>query len=269
MKKILIPTDFSAVAANAMAYAIEIAGVFKSEILLYHVYSFNKANYDIHFTNEEQPFTKELEGLMKKTERSLEATLKEKGLSLRTFVEEDSMFALFDTKVKKRKIDMIVMGSKGASGINKIVFGSTAATALDRASVPVLVVPPEHKFHQIQNIVLAIDQIDIEPEVFSPLQKFASKFGAKITLLNVVVNSEKNTDKLSRVLIDGVETIFRKVPLFNSVNETIEQFILKEDVDILCMIRKKKGIFKNLLQKSSIRTQVFSNRVPLLILPEI
>jgi len=268
MKKILVPTDFSEVAANALDYAIEIATVFQSEILLYHVYSFNKATYDIHFKAEEQPLTKELNQLMNETRRKLEATLKKKGLLLRTFVEEESIFSLLDTKVRERNVDLIVMGSKGASGIKRFVFGSVAATALDTAKAPVLVVPPQYRFKKVQNIVLAIDRNDIAPKTFSPLQKFALKFGAGITLLNVGADSEKNTDKLPRVVIDGVETVFRKVPLFKSVNKTIEQFILKEDVDILCMIRRQKGLFKGLLQKSITKAQVFSNQVPLLVLPQ-
>lgn len=269
MKKILVPTDFSAVAKNAVEYAIEIATVFNSEILLYHVYSFNKATYDIHFKEEEQPFRKEMEQLMQQKEWSLKATVNDKGLSLRTFVEEDNIFSLFDAKVKERNVDMIVMGSKGSSGIKKIVFGSVAATALGMATVPVLVIPPKCKYQGIQNIVLAIDRNDIAPGVFFPLQKLAIKFNAKVTLLNVKTDSKQSADKMLNLIINGVETSYREVPMFKSINETIAQFIRKEDVDLLCLIRREKGIFKTLFQKSVTKTQVFSNQVPLLVLPEV
>jgi len=267
MKKILVPTDFSAVAKNAVEYAIEIATVFNSEILLYHVYSFNKATYDIHFKEEEQPFRKEMEQLMQQKEWSLKATVKDKGLSLKTFVEEDNIFSLFETKVKERNVDMIVMGSKGSSGIKKTVFGSVAATALSMASVPVLVIPPKCKYQGIQNIVLAINQTDVAPKVLSPLQKLAIKFNAKVTLLNVKTDSKQSSDKMSHLIIDGVETNYREVPMFKNINETIGRFIKEEGCDLLCMIRREKDIFKKLLQKSAIRTQAFSNQVPLLVLP--
>ena len=164
---------------------------------------------------------------------------------------------------------MIVMGSKGASGMTKVFFGSVAATALDMAKVPVLIVPPEHTLHQLGNIVLAIDNNDLISRCAFPLQKLASKFGAEVTLLNVKTDSIKSTEKMSNLNIDGVETIFREVPMSKGINETIGQFIREEGCDLLCMIRREKGIFKSLFQKSVTKTQVFSNQVPLLILPEV
>jgi nucleotide-binding universal stress UspA family protein len=60
MQRILIPTDFSPIADNALNYAIEIATKFKSKLYLHHVYSMRKADYDVNFSDEEQPFIKNL-----------------------------------------------------------------------------------------------------------------------------------------------------------------------------------------------------------------
>ncbi len=71
MHKILIPTDFSPVADNALSYAIGIAAKFKSELLLYNVYSMNKRiDYDWDFPENEQPFVKNIERKMNFTKKN-------------------------------------------------------------------------------------------------------------------------------------------------------------------------------------------------------
>lgn len=269
MKKILVPTDFSLVADNALEYAIEITAHFKSEIHLYHIYSFDRFNYDLNLPKEKQPYPKELERSMRGTKLKFIKKITEKGLSIRTFVEEDSLFSLFKTKVIAYGIDMIVMGSKGASGMTKVFFGSVAATALDMAKVPVLVVPPKHTFHPIGHIVLAIDQNRIAPEVLSPLMQLALTFGAKVTLLSIGTNSKKKTGPVLYPNFDIVETVFREVPMYKNINETIDRFVQEEACELLCMVRREKGILRSLLHRSVTKTQVYRNLVPLLVLPEV
>ncbi|MCB9302888.1 MAG: universal stress protein [Lewinellaceae bacterium] len=119
MKKILVPTDFSLVADNALKHAIEIAEKFKSKLYLYHVYSFDRFNYDLNFDDDEQPFAKEMERNMKKTKLKFIDVITQKGLSVQTMVERDNIFSLFGSSVKKHEFDLIIMGSKGCFGARK------------------------------------------------------------------------------------------------------------------------------------------------------
>ena len=127
MKKILVPIDFSTVAENALNYAIEIAAKFESELVLYHAYTFNKKfDYDWNFTEDEQPYVRNLEQKMSATVNKFKEKFIRNGLLIQTRVEELHVFTLFDRIVKKHEIDMIIMGSKGASGLEKVIFGSVA-----------------------------------------------------------------------------------------------------------------------------------------------
>lgn len=269
MKKILVPTDFSPVADNAMRYAIEIAAEFKSELYLYHVYSFDRFNYDLNFPEDEQPFTEKVERKMNLTKLRFIEKITQNGLSVKTIVEQGDIFSLFKRKVKKHGIDLIIMGSKGASGLKKVIFGSVTATALEMANVPMLVVPPGNSFHPLQHIVIAMGHYEVSPSVLSPLQKLASKFGAKATLLNVNTGSDRNAYRKIDLSLEGVETTYREVPMSKSINETINKFIQEEGCDLLCMIRREQGFFKSVFKKSITMAQVFSNQVPLLVLPEV
>ena len=269
MQKILIPTDFSSVADNALNYAIEIAAKFKSELLLYHVYSFHrKVDYDWNFPEDEQPYVKKIERQMDVTKLKFKEKIKQKGLSLQTIVEENDILALFKRKITKHNINLIVMGSKGASGLEKVIFGSVAATALDMAKVPVLVVPPKHSFRPIEQIVLARDLNEISTSILSPLQNLALQFGAKVTILNVNTDSNKAPLQKNNLLLKDLETTYRKIPLFKNINKSLDDFVKKNDFDLMCMIRREKGFFESLFKKSITKTQVYNSKIPLLVLPE-
>jgi nucleotide-binding universal stress UspA family protein len=270
MKKILIPTDFSSVADNALDYAIEIATEFESELFLYHVYTFNKKkDYDWDFPDNEQPYIKKLEKKMDFTKRKFMEKITQRGLSIQTVVEEDDTYALFNIKVKKHDIDLIVMGSKGASGLDKVVFGSVAAAALEMAKVPVLVVPPKHSFLPFSRVVLATDGNEVATGVLASLQKLASTFDAKVTIIKVSKEAgNKDTPHKIDAHLEGVETTYQEVPMSNSINESINEFVRNNKCDLLCMIRREKGFFASLFQTSITTNQVYDSEIPILVLPE-
>lgn len=267
MKKILIPTDFSAIANNATAYAINLAAAFKSKLFLYHVYSMKRGDYDLQYSDKEQPFRKKVAKKMKQTKDTFEELLSKKGLNLKTKAYQGYLKSLFGRTVKKDGIGLIVMGSKGATGITKVIFGSTAAKALDTATIPLLVVPPDHSFDSIRHIVLAIDHEEVSPEVLSPLQELAATFKAQVSVLTIKTD-QHDAKRETLVDLEGLDTTYREIPLSNNINESIREFIEQEDCDLLCMVRRKKGFFESMFKKSITKAQVFDNRIPLLILPE-
>ena len=269
MKKILVPTDFSPVANNAMAYAIELATAFNSELHLYHAYSFDRFNYDLSYTDEEQPFIKEVERKMKLAELRFKNEVAQNELSLKTIIRQRNILSLFQSDAKEDGIDLIVMGTKGATGLEKVIFGSVAAAALAMTKVPVLVVPPEQSFQPLQHIVLAVDRKETEEEVTLPLRELALKYGAKITLLNVNKQQDDNVlRKLNLSGLEGLNTIYQEVPFSNSINETINDFITKTDCDLLCMIKREKGFLESIFSKSVAKEQSYNSEVSLLVLPE-
>ncbi|MEO1262459.1 MAG: universal stress protein [Bacteroidota bacterium] len=268
MKRILVPTDFSPVADNALNYALGIADAFKSELYLCHVFAFDRFNYNFDLPDDKQPYPVRLERKLKMTTQKFSEKIKQAGLTVHTMVEEESIFSLFGSKVNELKIDIIIMGSKGASGIEKVVFGTVAGTALNWAKVPVLVVPPQHPFRPLENIVLAKDNKEILQEVLSPLRQLALVFGAAVTILNAKSGTNKKGYKKNDHHLEGVKTTYREVTILNSINESINDFVDKEGCDLLCMVRREKGFFESIFKKSITKAQVYDSQVPLLVLPE-
>jgi nucleotide-binding universal stress UspA family protein len=266
MKKILVPTDFSTIANNALRFAIEFAAVMECEILLYHVYTLDRFNFNLDFSHEEQPIAKEKERKMMKTRQIFKDEIVEKGIAVHTKVEEDSVFSLFNQKAAHHGADIIIMGTKGATGTKGGVFGSVAVEALEIASVPVLLVPPNFKFSHLKRIILAMDHIGLEEEVVAPLKALAMRFDSEVTILNVADGNRVITKNLS---MEGVKTSFKEVLLSNSINESITGFMNQEGCDLLCMVRRKKSLFDSFFKKSITRAKVLENQCPLLVLPDL
>lgn len=269
MKRILVPTDFSPVAENALNYAIEIAAKFKSELLLYHVYNFHrKIDFNWNFPEDEQPYVKNIERQMNFTKLKFMPKIKQKGIAFQTRIEEDNVLSLFGRKVKSHNISLIIMGSKGASGLEKVIFGSVAATALEMAEVPVLVVPSNHSFIPIKQIVLATDLNEVSTNILSPLQKLAYNFDAKVTILNVNTGLSIGTPQKNNLNLKDVETTYKEIPMFRSINESINDFVIKNRFDLICMARREKGFYESFFKKSITKNQVYNSRIPLLVLPD-
>lgn len=269
MKRILVPTDFSPVADNALEYALELAADFRSDIYLCHMYSFDKITYDHNFAKDNQPYTKEVERQMRRKEAEFIDRAKEKGVRLRTFVEEDTFYSLFNTRVIERDIDLVVMGSKGASGLTRFIFGSVAATALETSKAPVLIIPPGYAFCPFQNIILSIDQKEITGQVLAPLKELALQYGARVTLLHISTEAKKQPNTAEILSLEGIETSFAEVQASKSIGESIGRFVQQEGCDILCMVRRERSFFERIFRKSITRVQAFRNEVPLLVLPEV
>jgi nucleotide-binding universal stress UspA family protein len=268
MQKILVPTDFSPVADNALNHAIDLAALFQAEILLYHVYNFQRSvHYNSNYPEHEQPFVKDIEKAMETTKQKFSAQVRDKGVSLTTQIKEDSVFALFGKEADEHHIDFIVMGSKGATGVSKVIFGSFAATAMDIAEVPVLVVPPACLSSPIKKIVLASDQEEVSETTLLPLQKLALKTKASVTVLNVKTGTAKN-DPAQHLKLVGVETTHQEIPASGSVNETINNYVEEHNFDLIAMIRRDRGFFEGLFKRSITKDQVYNSSIPILILPE-
>jgi nucleotide-binding universal stress UspA family protein len=269
MQKILIPTDFSPIANNAFDYAIQIANEFRSKLLLYHVYTFyRKVDFNKDYPEDQQPFIKRKEKQMSLSEVKFTDKIEQLGLTIQTKLEEDSIISLFDQKVKEHNASLIVMGSKGASGIKKVIFGSVAATALEMAKVPVLVVPPNHPFSPIKKIVFATDLKQIDSNILSPIHQLAVQFNASITILNVNSDISSNSAGEHYFPLEDIDTYYKEIPMLSSVNESINEFLEQNEFDLICMVRREKGFFERFLQPSVSINQVYNSKIPLLVLPE-
>ena len=183
MKKILVPTDFSELSEYALEVAANLARNFNAELFLMH-----SLDLPMHLATQEQHEIPEVLFYMKMAHKKFKE-LKDKpylkNLKIHETIEDSSTASAVCEAALKHQVDMIVMGSGGASGIKELIIGSNTEKIVRSSQTPVLVIKKQHPSFDINQIVFACD---FSPESYTTFIKagiYAKKFGAKVHYLFV------------------------------------------------------------------------------------
>ncbi|MCB0729306.1 MAG: universal stress protein [Ignavibacteriae bacterium] len=278
MKNILFPTDFSPNADNALNYAVEISRKIKGNLILFHAYSVQLIDpnmpaeiYLSAYQEEEKSAKENLEALSKKL---IESNKGPDGCSLfniDTIVSQglvvDEVLALSD----EFKIDLIIMGTHGASGITELILGSNTASVIEKATVPVLAIPHNIHYRDIENIVYAYDDIKSGLPKFNRLLDFAKVYESNIILLHII-ESDKDTYDTNRQEFEKIKesTNYGNIRLElvkeENILEGINDYVNSNEVDILAMTIKKRSLFDKIFSRSLTKKMAYHTKIPLLAL---
>ncbi|MDI6804675.1 MAG: universal stress protein [Bacteroidota bacterium] len=148
LKKILVPIDFSDFSKNALKYAVPFAKQFGAEIIL--VYVVEPTIYPADFSFGQVGFPSMEAEIYKRGKTELDK-LAEKEIQgivqARTRVETGKPFVEINRVAKEEEVDLIIIATHGHTGVEHIIFGSTAEKVVRKAPCPVLSIrTPEHEF---------------------------------------------------------------------------------------------------------------------------
>lgn len=258
MRKILVPTDFSDYAENAVNAAAQLALENEAELYILHVQSKKKL-----FDDAQEKMDNAVNSLKKQGVKAIPVLLNKK--------LEGSILK----QVKEKGADLVVMGSQGQNFSDKLL-GSNTDRVLRLCKVPVLVVKNELKNFEVKNIVFASNFFRENEAVFDGIHEFAKLHNAKTHLLKVITpgNFENTpyTEKLMRDFVESVELKNFTTNIFNfeSTHKGILEFSKRVDADLIAMTTHgKKGLSKYIVG-STAETVTDDSEVPVLCikLPE-
>ncbi|MCF8277551.1 MAG: universal stress protein [Flavobacteriales bacterium] len=190
MKRILVPTDFSETAYAAAEVAASIAKKTNARVYLLHVVSL------LEYGDEEE-ISKQI-FVMKLVRKRMQEMVNQpffEGVNVVEALQFDLIHENVSKLAIKHEIDLIVMGSHGASGIKEIIFGSNAQKILRRSKCPVLTVKRVPDSLDFKTIVFASNFNKEVETAFINVQRFAELFNAKLHLLRVCTVGEFETTK--------------------------------------------------------------------------
>ncbi|AFL80409.1 universal stress protein UspA-like protein [Aequorivita sublithincola DSM 14238] len=184
MKRILVPTDFSEQAENALKVAINLAKQHHSEIYVLH-----SMEMPLHLSSSSNsgslPESLYFIKLAEKRFNDLREKDYLKDIALNEAIGHNEIYEDIESACKKNKIDLIVMGSNGASGFKEMFVGSNTEKVVRTSNTPVLVIKNNHPEFNITDFVFATDFSDEGRGALTKAQKFAKKVDAKMHLLYV------------------------------------------------------------------------------------
>jgi nucleotide-binding universal stress UspA family protein len=239
MKRILVPTDFSAHANNALQVAAQIAKKTKAEIFLIHMLEMptqiNDAIAGAAGVPEVMLFIKKInETLLKSKEKN-----SLKGVKVTESIKFGRTFEGILSFSKKNEIDLIVMGSHGVSGIEEVLIGSNTEKIVRLSDVPVLVIKKKTTEFTPANFVFASDFSKEIKKPFKKMVEFASIFDAKINLVMICTpNSFKTTAVAEQIIsnfISGFKLKNYSTHIYNDLNieKGISNFSNSIDADLI------------------------------------
>lgn len=272
MKKILFPTDFSEVSTNAFVHALEFAKIVQGELVLLHTFQlpiydnqFFPENYAVIYDSLElAQFDMFKEELPKLRAIAEERHLDKIKMSHRLM--DGDLLHNIKKSIKEDKIDFVIMGTSGATGWEAFFVGTNTESVISGIEVPMLCVPAEAKFKKIEIIGFTTRFRNKDKNALKMVLNIAKKTKAKVKCLYV-----KTSDSdVSKDIVANWEAEFINEPIdfyvinSDAVKETILDFIMYKEVDVLTMLTYKRGFFEGIFNPSLTKKVVTNIEVPIL-----
>lgn len=190
MNKILVPVDFSEHAAYALEVAAKLAKDFKSEIIVLHMMGLSEA----YLTKSESEEAAEAHFYMKLAKKRYETFLDKpflKGVNVTQMVQNYKIFSEINGLAKEQNIDLIIMGSHGASGVSEIFVGSNTEKVVRTSDIPVLVIKEPTPLFNPKLVVFACDMRVESIKAYHTARALFAKWDLKIHLVYVNLPNEE------------------------------------------------------------------------------
>ena len=275
MKTIIIPTDFSPAADNAVNYGVDMALAIDASVLLLHVYNIPIALGDVPvalLSVDELKNAAETNIAQLKNNLAHVASGK---LKIYTETRLGNVVDELEELVKKIHPFAVVMGTTGLSAVERTLFGSNTLTAIKHLACPVICVPKGKEYgNGVRKIGLACDFKEVvETTPVAEIKEFVKEFHAQLFVLNVDYDHHQHTadtPEQSALLQTALEEVHPEYHFIThkDIENGINEFAETHNLDLLIAIPKKHKLLEGLFKKSSTRQLVFESHVPVMCVHE-
>lgn len=270
MQRILVPTDFSKAADNALNVAKFIAKKTNAIIHLANFYSIPVADYSYPEINMPDEILSQVRVAAESEIDALITLLKSENIAVESTIRmgfaTDEIVAL----ANEIQPDLLVVGTTGATGIVNKVIGSNAAHVMRNTIYPIMLVPQDCNCNGISNVVYLDELKEDDTPVLDKLFKLSDELDIEnIKLLNVNTGFffQAVDEKLMTKLDDafGLNKIQLETVTAADVKSGIDQYLEKHLVDLVVMSTHKKTLLERIFTKSNTEKMALYSKIPVLI----
>jgi len=279
MKQIVLLTDFSENSFQAILYAMNF---FQNKEVNFHILHIKDSRGlmldDLMASTSGENMQSALLGNSKKKLEELLEKVHNLNENLKHQFKTEYLFDPFFDAItkycKKEQIEILVMGTIGATGAKRMLLGSTAAKVINKIDVPILAVPQGSVFSHIEKVLLSVDyKVDYLPKTLEPLLSLLNTFMPSVY---TIYADENQTEYNKEQLLNKIELDKLLEPFNNSthkvtslpLDQTLSCLLEFLHIDLLIMIKKEKTFLQKLINSSHIRKVSYHLKTPLFILPE-
>lgn len=281
MKKILILTDFSEPAWNALFTALKLHEDRECHFFILHTYEPAFAGvlgqkgkkrvgvlYESLSTHTKQEL-KKIRGYLTKHHH-------QSGHHIETLSRADDLVAGIQKIIREKEIDLVVMGTKGATGAKEVFMGSNTVKVVQEVrNCPILVVPEEHDFKMLHTVIFPTDFTHhFDPGELKPLQDLATAWKARVVVYQVAQEFRLSEEQMANKAVlekrlAGLALEFSEGVMQSTVEAAIMDFTQALDADMIALIHYRHSFFERLTHEPVIKKIGFHTHVPLLVLPDL
>ncbi|WP_118976258.1 universal stress protein [Taibaiella koreensis] len=277
MKQILVASDFSSSAGNALAAAFSLAKVLQMEIAVIHaVHPTEGINNNMYNAIFIEDYYAKKRSALKEWAEAIGREKDHTDVNIKTICDVGSLRNVLTKYTEYNDVSFLVMGITGATGIKGIV-GSNASMAVTKLRIPTLIVPLESALPAVPVVTLATDY---KTTKFSVRDVKALKQILKVSKpkkLEVLHISEKDMDE--KEIKNGEQKLKDMLPTveinFNYVDDDdiktshgIIDFIESNETDILCLVKRNHNIIYRLFASSTVNEILNKSVKAILVLHE-
>ncbi|MBR9915453.1 MAG: universal stress protein [Algicola sp.] len=273
-KHILLPTDFSDNAWSAIVYALKL---FKDESCT--IYFLHAAN--LHLSAMSTSSNTHLKTIL---DNAVTELLELKSMAetvncnanhqFEIITSKDQLLEAIEMAVKTYQIDLVIMGTKGATGAQEFFFGSHTVHVLTHLNdCPILVVPDEFDFVPPKQLAFPTDYKHFfGAQELNHLKQFAALYDSKIRVVCILEDGTLteleayNKSQLDNYLMN-YDHSFHFMPKYSKKTKEINDFIKALDIDLLVIFRYKHNMIERILKEPVIKKIGFQPLIPFLVIP--
>ncbi len=269
MRTFLVPTDFSENADTALYYAIELAKSEDAKIILLHIFT----TPGINLVSTEKQSAK----LKKESDNELQKLgLRIKhagGIDYEYFSVEGSAVKVILDTIKEKKIDLLIIGTKGETKLSHALFGSNTAKLIAQVECPVIAVPGGASFKPIKKITYATNYLYGDIFILKKVLKVAQPYQAQINILHI--STKEETPLAERESMEKFMTAVKsEINYFNlsfqmlhgkNIEEQLENYIHSGATDLIVMATDHRGAFEQIFSESLTKTLASKTNIPLMV----
>ncbi len=271
MKNILFLTDFSDTSKNAIQYALR---WFKEEKCNFYVlYIQDSSTYttdDLYIESSTSLYSSLIGKHQKKLFEyvtNLKSEFKNENYAFHTIVDFDSIVDAINQTIQSKKIDLIVMGTNGATGAKEVVFGSNTINVIRKIDCTTLIIPENFKYILPKEMLLALDPFDtLNGNVIHNFFKFFERHHLRLNVLRVHTDPNVETDDKHRI------AHFMKDKKFNyslisdvPMEYAVDTYLQTNKIDVLSLFVQEETLLERLFIGSSTTHINKEAKYPLLI----
>lgn len=271
IKNILVPTDFSKCASNAMNFALEIASRTGAKIQVIHiVYPNEGVDNNVYSAIWIDEYFKQRENDLGRWVNRFKRNESFRQVAITHTCEVGFPVQTIKQLVAEAETDLIVMGTTGVSGMTSSLLGSTAAGVVSSVEIPVMVIPAKADFLNHADYVLATDY-EMHPNKHSMqvLKEILKIQHAGLKILHILNQLKEERDlrkeKSFEANLEGLAYQFHYIH-DSSITQAINNFIEATQASGLVTVSHQRTFLQRLFFQSKSKLLVQKIKVPIIVL---